>query len=132
MAKNSKAASNSRVVARQIEEANAYSPRIIGNSNDGVSWDLFKWVVGGLIALIVALVTLYFTGAKDDLTAVRKDFGSDVAGVRRDFGNDIAGVRRDFGNDITEVRREISDTKSNVEKELGATIGKVEMLSQRH
>lgn len=117
MPKNSKALSNSRVVARQMEEAATYSPRIIGNSNDGVSWDLFKWVVGALMALIVTLVTLYFTGAKDDLTAVRKD----------------------FGNEITEVRREISDTKLNfarsvadVEKQLGTTNGKLEMLSQRH
>jgi hypothetical protein len=128
MPKNSKAASNSRVVARQMEEAATYSPRIIGNSNDGVSWDLFKWVVGALMALIVTLVTLYLTGAKDDLTAVRKDFASD-----------IAGARRDFGSEITEVRREISDTNldfarsvADVEKQLGTTNGKLEMLSQRH
>ena len=54
--------------------------------NETVSWDLFKWVVGGLLALICTLLAVYLSGIRDDIIALLKDVVDTKVDLLRSLG----------------------------------------------
>ena len=73
-------------------------------SKDAVSWTTFQWVVGSLVAVIVAGLGFFLSGIRDDISNVRKD--------------------------VVETKVEIVRAVGNVEKQIGITNGKLEQFIQ--
>jgi hypothetical protein len=75
----------------------------------GVPWDTFRWVVGGLLGLIIVLVGGGFGWLITDVREVR----TEIAETRRDIAKEIADTR-------VQLVKEISETSLELTKAIGA------------
>jgi hypothetical protein len=73
-----------------------------GQPAETVSWDLFKWIVGALLVVIIGGLGFYLSGIREDISGLRKDVGD----TKLDLIRSISGV----------------------EKQLSATNGKLDIL----
>jgi hypothetical protein len=71
-------------------------------SPETVSWDLFKWIVGPLLAIIVGGLGFYLNGIRDDISGLRKD--------------------------LVDTKVDIVRSVSGVENQISATNGKLDIL----
>jgi hypothetical protein len=59
---------------------------------DSVTWDSFKWVVGGLLGVVVVLLGLIFTGFKTDLSEIRTKFDGLTTEVHQNHVETAKGI----------------------------------------
>jgi hypothetical protein len=74
-----------------------------------VSWDLFKWVVSSLLALVVIVLS-------GSLTWLITDLKSDA----RDLRKEVSDFRKDATKEIKDVTKEISEARVELVKAIGA------------
>jgi hypothetical protein len=86
-------------------------------ATQAVPWETFRWVVGGLLALIVALLAGGFTWLITDVREVRNE----IVDARKDNAKEISDTRVQVVKEVSGIHTEIADARGQLFKELADT-----------
>jgi hypothetical protein len=73
-----------------------------------VSWDLFKWIVAGLLGLVCVLVTGAFLWVRDDVSDIKKDV--------HDITKELSATRLDLTKAVGAVATQAAGTNSRLDQ----------------
>jgi hypothetical protein len=85
-------------------------------SAQGIPWDTFRWVVGGLLGLIALLVAGGFGWMITDIRDVRQE----ISDTRKNTVKEIADTRKEIAETRVGLVKEIAETRLEVTKAVGA------------
>jgi hypothetical protein len=92
--------------------------------SQGVPWDTFRWVVSGLLGLIVVLVGAGFAWAIADIREVR----TEIADTRKAISKDFSDTRIEMVKEISETRLELTKAIGAVQTQAASTNTKLDDL----
>jgi hypothetical protein len=90
----------------------------------GVAWDTFRWVVGGLMGVIAVLIAGGFSLMIKDIS----DINQEISSMRKDTGKEFIDTRVQLVREIAETRIETTKAIGVLQTQAATTNAKLDEL----
>jgi len=87
-------------------------------SSEVVSWDLFKWIVSGLLVVVMALVGLGFRSLTNQVSDLRTDLRTNISDLRTDLRantREVSDLKIASVTAISGVREQVAVTNTKLD-----------------